>query len=53
MISQGERYIDVCGIDTFVKVVGQGAPLLFVHGDPGFSHDYIVDPLNFLTKKEC
>ncbi len=50
MISQGGHNIDVGGIETFVKVVGQGMPLLVVHGGPGFSHEYLVDPLSFLTE---
>jgi proline iminopeptidase len=50
MIGEGEHYIDVDGIKTFVTIVGQGPPILIVHGGPGFSHEYLVDPLDFLTK---
>ena len=50
MIEPGEHYINVDGIETFVRVAGQGPLVFIVHGGPGFSHDYLVEPLEFLQK---
>jgi pimeloyl-ACP methyl ester carboxylesterase len=51
VIGQGKHFLKVGGIETFVNVVGHGTPLIVVHGGPGFSHEYLVDPLASLAKK--
>jgi proline iminopeptidase len=45
-----EGYIDVPGGSVYYKVVGDGpaAPLLTLHGGPGFPHDYL-EPLEALS----
>lgn len=40
-----EKLIPVNGADLFVKVVGEGEPLVILHGGPGFSHDYFLPHL--------
>lgn len=47
---QSERYIDCAGVRTFVRIIGEGPPVMVVHGGPGFSHDYLVSGLEFLSK---
>src|SRR5580704_9860224 len=37
-----EGYIDAHGALIYYIEFGQGAPLLFVHGGPGASHDYFL-----------
>lgn len=34
--------IQINGTRLFVKTIGKGEPLLFVHGGPGLSHDYFL-----------
>lgn len=36
-------------IPTFVRVIGEGPPVVVVHGGPGFSHDHLVAPLRPLA----
>lgn len=40
-----EKLISVNGINLFVKVVGEGEPIVILHGGPGFSHDYFLPHL--------
>src|ERR1051325_11154051 len=37
-----EGYIDAKGILIYYQTIGQGAPLMIVHGGPGASHDYLM-----------
>jgi len=37
-----ERFVDANGVLIYTKTVGQGAPLVIVHGGPGASHDYLL-----------
>jgi proline iminopeptidase len=37
-----EGYVDANGILIYYQTIGQGAPLLIVHGGPGASHDYLM-----------
>lgn len=34
---------------TPVRRIGSGPPVLVFHGGPGFSHDYLIEPLRFLA----
>jgi len=37
-----DHYITIDGAQIFVRIVGQGEPLLILHGGPGMSHDYLA-----------
>lgn len=37
-----EGFVDSHGAFIYYKIVGQGAPLVIVHGGPGASHDYFL-----------
>jgi proline iminopeptidase len=37
-----EGFVDAHGVLIYYQTVGQGAPLLIVHGGPGASHDYFL-----------
>jgi len=40
-----EALVDNGGVILYVKSVGQGTPLVVVHGGPGASHDYLLPNL--------
>lgn len=37
-----EGFVDAHGVLIYYKMMGQGQPLLIVHGGPGASHDYFL-----------
>jgi proline iminopeptidase len=37
-----EGFVDAHGVLIYYKILGQGQPLLIVHGGPGASHDYFL-----------
>src|SRR6476646_6165373 len=37
-----EGYVDANGVLIYYKTIGQGTPLMIVHGGPGASHDYLL-----------
>ena len=37
--------IDTPAGPTFVRKIGHGPPGYVIHGDPGFDHSYLVEPL--------
>ena len=37
-----EGYVDANGLLLYYKIVGQGQPLVILHGGPGASHDYFL-----------
>src|ERR1700759_3278980 len=37
-----EGYVDAHGVLIYFQIIGQGAPLMIVHGGPGASHDYLM-----------
>jgi proline iminopeptidase len=37
-----EGFVDAHGVLIYYKIIGQGQPLLIVHGGPGASHDYFL-----------
>jgi proline iminopeptidase len=44
-IYKTENFIEINGINIFIKIVGSGIPLLILHGGPGLSHDYMESQL--------
>lgn len=43
--SSAGRMVDTAVGPTFVRELGNGPPVLVVHGGPGFDHTYLVDAL--------
>jgi proline iminopeptidase len=37
-----EGFVDAHGALIYYEIIGQGAPLMIVHGGPGASHDYLM-----------
>jgi proline iminopeptidase len=37
-----QRFVDANGVLIYTETVGQGAPLVIVHGGPGASHEYLL-----------
>jgi len=62
-VSEGEGRVAVSGGEIWYKIVGAGpgAPLLVIHGGPGFSHDYLLPiealgrdrPVIFYDQLDC
>lgn len=46
-----EGYKDVNGAKIYYKTIGQGEPILFLHGGPGLEHSYFLPHFNELAKK--
>ena len=42
---------DINGTQLYFKVIGEGEPLLIVHGGPGLNHNYFFPHLESLAKK--
>src|ERR1700681_1346543 len=40
--SMQEGYVDANGVLIYYQTIGQGAPLMILHGGPGVSHDYLM-----------
>jgi proline iminopeptidase len=51
-LSDTTWYVDVDGARLLVRSVGSGTPLVFVHGGPGMSHDYLAPQLIELLSDE-
>lgn len=41
-LSDTSGYVDVEDARLFFRVIGEGTPLVLVHGGPGMSHDYLA-----------
>jgi len=37
-----EGFVDANGVMIYYQIIGQGVPLMIVHGGPGASHDYFL-----------
>lgn len=48
-LSEG-RLINTEQGETFVRILGNGPPVIVIHGGPGFDHNYLVSALEFLSK---
>ncbi len=46
-----EGFIDMKGARIYYKSVGEGEPMLVLHGGPGLSHDYFLPHMNMLADK--
>jgi pimeloyl-ACP methyl ester carboxylesterase len=45
-----EGLVDTGGVLIYYKTVGQGDPLVIVHGGPGASHDYLLPNVYTLAR---
>ena len=48
---EGEKKLLINGTEIFINIIGQGEPLLIVHGGPGLAHDYLFEPFKQLADK--
>lgn len=44
-----DKMVDINGAKIFCKTLGDGEPLVIVHGGPGLAHDYLFDPFKQLS----
>ncbi len=45
-----ERIIDANGADLYCKIIGNGRPILFIHGGPGLVHNYFLPYMESLLQ---
>ena len=50
-VSQTEGLKKINGTSLYLKTIGQGEPILIVHGGPGMNHSYFIPHLDKLAKK--
>ncbi|HEX9253786.1 MAG TPA: alpha/beta fold hydrolase [Ignavibacteriaceae bacterium] len=48
-VSEFEGLKEINSTQLFFKVIGNGEPLLIVHGGPGLGHDYLFEPFKQLA----
>ncbi len=48
VVTEGSRKVN--GTSIYVKTIGQGEPILFLHGGPGLSHDYFLPHVEKLAE---
>ena len=46
-----EETVNINGVPHFIKKIGEGEPLLVLHGGPGLFHDYLVKHFEKLAAK--
>ncbi len=49
-IKTTQETIDINGVKHFIKKMGEGEPLIVLHGGPGLFHDYLVPHFKNLAK---
>ncbi|WP_442593923.1 alpha/beta fold hydrolase [Neobacillus sp. D3-1R] len=45
-----ENFLEIRGLRIFVKLIGEGNPLVFLHGGPGGEHRYFLPHLQSLSE---
>jgi proline iminopeptidase len=50
-IRSTEGYLQIEGVDLFYKVIGEGEPIVIVHGGPGLHHGYLMSRLPELSSE--
>jgi proline iminopeptidase len=49
-MKKSKGYIQTNGIKTFYNIIGEGEPLIVVHGGPGMAHNYLIPKFKRLAK---
>lgn len=44
-----EGYVEAVNAKLYYKSIGEGEPIIIVHGGPGLSHDYLMPHMNSLS----
>jgi proline iminopeptidase len=44
-----ERSVSINGVDLYVRVIGDGPPMIVLHGGPDFDHTYLLPELDQLA----
>jgi proline iminopeptidase len=50
-IEKSQETVEINGVKHFIEKMGNGEPLLVLHGGPGLFHDYLVPHFEILAKK--
>lgn len=50
LLEKGDGYVEACGAIVYYESIGQGRPLMVLHGGPGASHGYFLPYLLPLAK---
>lgn len=48
--SSTENLVETGNAEIYVKTIGEGDPLIVVHGGPGLAHNYLFEPFSELSK---
>ncbi|HNQ62247.1 MAG TPA: alpha/beta fold hydrolase [Bacteroidia bacterium] len=49
-IPQKDGFVQVEGASLYYRVIGEGTPLLVLHGGPGLDHSYFIPQMQVLSK---
>ncbi len=49
--AEDSGYVEIDGADLFYRTMGQGPPILVLHGGPSIGHEYLVDGLRPLADR--
>ena len=47
-----ELTIPVAGAELYCKIIGEGRPILFIHGGPGLVHNYFLNQTRSAMNKQ-
>ncbi len=50
VIEETTETVEINGVNHFIKKMGQGEPIVVLHGGPGMFHDYLVPHFRSLAK---
>jgi proline iminopeptidase len=49
MVNLREGYVSLDNGNIYYKIIGEGKPIVFIHGGPGLTHDYFISYFNDLV----
>ena len=50
-LEEGNREIN--GANLYYKILGEGRPIVILHGGPGMFHDYFLPHMEQLAENNC
>ncbi len=50
-VATSQETVEINGVKHFIEKIGEGEPLVVLHGGPGLFHDYLVPHFKSLSKK--